>query len=231
MVASCDTSFFSSLKPLLPSPSAHELLIRRIDEYLPQTQCTQCDYPRCKLYAAAIADGTAGINQCPPGGSQTIAALAALTGEKESPLNPANGIEEPKLLAWIEEQDCIGCKLCIKACPVDCIIGGPKLMHTVIANQCTGCKLCVPVCPTDCIALLPAPLPASDDPSRWPAFSQTEVELSRLRTEQKLGRSARRMTARSAEQTRKKRAQLKQGVAAAIARKRAARADSKESQE
>lgn len=199
-------------------------MVDRVDSLLPQTQCTQCDFPRCREYARAIVDGVADINQCPPGGRQTIEALAQLSGRPAKPLNPDNGVEEPRLVALIDEAACIGCKLCIKACPVDCIVGGPKLMHTVIAGQCTGCKLCVPVCPTDCIDLPLAPKPGPDQlPSRWPAFSQTEVDLARRRTEQKMARLARKEADRKAKKMRKKRDQLKQEIAAALERKRQSR--------
>ena len=165
--------------------------INAIDQLLPQTQCTQCDYPRCREYATAIANGEADINQCPPGADITIAALSRFTGIDVKPLNPDNGTHEPTVLAVIDEAACIGCKLCIKACPVDCIIGAGKRMHTVIANECTGCKLCIPVCPTDCIDLIPAPIAGTaGDPSRWPEFTNAQVEKARRRTEHKLAREA-----------------------------------------
>ena len=126
-----------------------------IDAALPQTQCTRCGYPDCRSYAEAIAGG-APINQCPPGGAEGIGRLASLTGRPVVPLNPAHGREGPRRLAVIDEAWCIGCTLCLKACPVDCIVGGPKQMHTVVESQCTGCELCIPVCPVDCIALVDA---------------------------------------------------------------------------
>jgi len=121
---------------------------------LPQTQCTRCGYPDCRAYAEAMADGTAAINQCPPGGAEGIARLARITGLPVLPLNPANGHEGPRQLAVIDEAWCIGCTLCLAACPVDAIVGGPKRMHTVIDELCTGCELCIPVCPVDCISLV-----------------------------------------------------------------------------
>ena len=133
----------------------NEYLIEAIDCLLPQTQCGQCNYPGCRPYATAIAAGIADINQCPPGGMDGIRALAELLGREVKPLNPANGIEKPKVVALIVEDDCIGCTKCIQACPVDAIIGAPKRMHTVIADLCTGCELCLPPCPVDCIELLP----------------------------------------------------------------------------
>ncbi|WKB53952.1 electron transport complex subunit RsxB [Eleftheria terrae] len=148
-----------------------------IDALLPQTQCTRCGYPDCRSYAEAIAEGRAGIDQCPPGGAEGIARLAALTGQPERPLNPAHGIEGERRLAIIDEDWCIGCTLCIKACPVDCIVGAPKQMHSVIDALCTGCELCVPVCPVDCISL------ASATPGRtgWQAWSEEQAGQARER--------------------------------------------------
>ncbi|RYE87409.1 MAG: RnfABCDGE type electron transport complex subunit B, partial [Oxalobacteraceae bacterium] len=127
-------------------------LAERIDAALPQTQCTRCGYPDCRRYAEAVAAGEAEINQCPPGGAEGVVRLAALTGRPAAPLNLANGIEATRGVAVIDEAWCIGCTLCIKACPVDCIVGAPKAMHVVVASQCTGCELCVPACPVDCIS-------------------------------------------------------------------------------
>jgi electron transport complex protein RnfB len=130
-------------------------LIERIDACLPQTQCTQCGYPRCRAYAEALAAGSAGINQCPPGGDVTIRALSTLLHAKPQPLDPRFGTHKPRARAVIDESLCIGCRKCIDACPVDAIIGARKLMHTVIARECTGCELCLPPCPVDCIAMAP----------------------------------------------------------------------------
>jgi electron transport complex protein RnfB len=148
-----------------------------LDEALPQTQCTRCGYADCRSYAEAIADGSAAINRCPPGGAEGIARLAALTGRLAQPLDPVNGQEGPRLLARIEEADCIGCTLCLQACPVDCIVGAPKRMHTVIAPLCTGCELCLPACPVDCIVLSPA----SDMRTGWQAWSPAEATRARER--------------------------------------------------
>ncbi len=126
-------------------------MIDRIDALLPQTQCGQCNYPGCRPYAEAIAGAEANINQCPPGGETGIRDLAELLGRKPIPLNPENGVEKPRTLVSIDEQSCIGCALCIQACPVDAIVGAAKLMHTVIESHCTGCDLCLPPCPVDCI--------------------------------------------------------------------------------
>lgn len=132
-------------------------LIDQINALLPQTQCGQCSYEGCLPYARAIARG-APINQCPPGGSDTILRLARLLNDHPQPLNPAHGKLEPARVAFIREAECIGCTKCIKACPVDAILGGAKLMHTVITSECTGCDLCVAPCPVDCIDMLPLAL-------------------------------------------------------------------------
>lgn len=134
-------------------PAAITALAARIDAALPQTQCTRCGYPDCASYAQAIAAGAAAINQCPPGGAEGIARLAAITGLPALPLSAAHGTETPRAVAFIDESWCIGCTLCIKACPTDAIVGSHKKMHTVIEPYCTGCELCIPVCPVDCIQL------------------------------------------------------------------------------
>jgi Na+-translocating ferredoxin:NAD+ oxidoreductase subunit B len=154
-------------------------LATRLNAALPQTQCTRCGFPDCRHYAQAIAAGEAAINQCPPGGAEGIRRLAAIAGRPVIALNPANGHEGPRRLAVIDEAWCIGCTLCIKACPVDCIIGAPKAMHAVIEPLCTGCELCIPVCPVDCIALVDA-TPAA---SGWAAWSPAQANESRRRYE------------------------------------------------
>lgn len=152
-------------------------LARLIDAALPQTQCTRCGYPDCAAYADALARGEAGIDQCPPGGAEGVARLAAITGRPVRPLNPEHGSEGPLRLAVIDEAWCIGCTLCIKACPVDCIVGAPKAMHTVIEAQCTGCELCIPACPVDCITLVNA----SGERSGWAAWSEAQAAQARER--------------------------------------------------
>jgi Na+-translocating ferredoxin:NAD+ oxidoreductase subunit B len=127
----------------------------QIDAILPQTQCSQCGYKGCKPYAEAIASGRADINQCPPGGDEGIIELAKLLNVEPKPLNPQFGVHKPKQVAFIVEEDCIGCVKCIAACPVDAILGAARLMHTVIAEECTGCELCIAPCPVDCIVIKP----------------------------------------------------------------------------
>ena len=133
---------------------AESPLVQKIDAILPQTQCGQCGFPGCKPYATAIAQGEADINQCPPGGEEGIRRLAELLGVDPKPLNAEHGVSKPKSVAVIDENWCIGCTLCIQACPVDAILGAAKHMHTIIEKECTGCELCIPPCPVDCIDLV-----------------------------------------------------------------------------
>lgn len=141
-------------------------IVERIDALLPQTQCGQCGYPGCRPYAEAIAADEADINQCPPGGEAGIQALADLLGRDPKPLNPEHGTEKPKRVAFIDEQICIGCTLCLQVCPVDAILGAAKQMHTVIEKECTGCELCVAPCPVDCITM--KPIQETITTWRWP---------------------------------------------------------------
>lgn len=156
------------------SPLAQALL-----DALPQTQCTRCGYPDCAAYAKAIARNDADINQCPPGGQAGIERLAKITGRVVRPLNPTNGVETTRTVAWIDESWCIGCTLCIKACPTDAIVGSNKLMHTVIEEHCTGCDLCLPVCPVDCIVMENV----SGSKTGWQAWSPIEANNARIRYE------------------------------------------------
>ncbi len=158
-------------------PPAHASLADVIDAALPQTQCTRCGEPDCRRYAEAIAEGRAPINRCPPGGAEGIVRLAALTGQPVQPLDPAHGTEGPRGVAVIDETWCIGCTLCIKACPVDCIVGAPKRMHTVIESLCTGCELCVPACPVDYIAMEPV----TPGTGGWAAWSPALADEARAR--------------------------------------------------
>ena len=148
-------------------------LADQIDSVLPQTQCTRCGYDGCRPYAEAIAAGAADINQCPPGGSAGIVKLADLLKTLPKPLNPVNGVEKPLEVAIIDESLCIGCTLCIQACPVDAILGAAKQMHTILASWCTGCELCIAPCPVDCIAMVTV------EPRR--AWTQADADLARAR--------------------------------------------------
>jgi len=153
---------------------------------LPQTQCTRCGFPDCAAYAEAIALDEADINQCPPGGQEGIERIAALTGRSVAPLNLLNGTETPRNVAWIDEAWCIGCTLCIAACPTDAIVGSNKQMHTIIENSCTGCELCLPVCPVDCIHLENV----SGHHTGWQAWSQELADQAKDRYAQKQMRMA-----------------------------------------
>jgi electron transport complex protein RnfB len=144
---------------------------------LPQTQCARCGYPDCATYAQAIAQGAAAINQCPPGGADGIEKLAAITGQPSLGLNPTHGSEGPRAVAFIDENWCIGCTLCIKVCPTDAIFGTNKQMHTVLEAYCTGCELCLPVCPVDCIELEVV----TGSATGWAAWSKPQADLARDR--------------------------------------------------
>jgi electron transport complex protein RnfB len=154
-----------------------QALFLALNNALPQTQCTRCGYPDCASYAQAMAEGQAPINHCPPGGQAGIERLAAISGKPMLPLNPEHGIEGPRHLAIIDEAWCIGCTLCIKACPTDAILGANKLMHTVIEPWCTGCELCIPVCPVDCIALENV----TGKDTGWAAWSAEQANTARGR--------------------------------------------------
>lgn len=156
------------------SPLAAQVL-----DALPQTQCQRCAYPDCAAYAQAVATGDCGINRCPPGGAVGVERLAQITGQPVVQLDAQCGSEGPRTLAVIDEHWCIGCTLCIDACPTDAIVGTHKRMHTVIEAYCTGCELCVPVCPVDCIALENASAQATG----WDAWSQAQADLARSRYE------------------------------------------------
>jgi len=199
-------------------------LAEHIEAALPQTQCTRCGYPDCRGYAQAIARDGAAINRCPPGGREGIERLAALTGREPIALDSSRGTEGPRRLAVIDESWCIGCTLCIKACPVDCIVGTTKRMHTVIDDLCTGCELCVPACPVDCIAMIEVTAPATG----WQAWSPELATQARRRYRwhrQRLQREQREYDLEMAQRAARKLADLGQhrplADAAALERKRA----------
>jgi len=154
-------------------------LAERILDALPQTQCTRCGFADCRAYAEAIAKGAAPIDQCPPGGQAGIDNLAGITGQATRPLNPEFGLEGPRSVAVIDESWCIGCTLCVKACPTDAIVGANKFMHTVMETYCTGCGLCLPPCPVDCIDMMPI----SGSATGWSAWSPEQAAQARLRYE------------------------------------------------
>ncbi|WP_426112253.1 electron transport complex subunit RsxB [Massilia sp. PWRC2] len=158
-----------------------------IEDALPQTQCTKCGYPACRPYAEAIASGDAAINQCPPGGAEGIVRLAAITGYPVIPLNPVHGYERPRPVAFIDESLCIGCTLCIQACPVDAILGAAKQMHTILPSLCTGCDLCVAPCPVDCIVMFPV----TGEQTGWAAWTSGQADAARARHEARSARLAR----------------------------------------
>ncbi len=162
-------------------------LAQRIHAALPQTQCTRCGFPDCAAYANAIADAAAPINQCPPGGAEGIARLAAITGQEVQPLSPEHGNEGPRKMVFIDESWCIGCTLCLKVCPTDAIFGSNKKMHTVLEAYCTGCELCLPVCPVDCIETEPVDRKMTG----WAAWPQALADQAAQRYAQRSTRLAR----------------------------------------
>ena len=219
-------------------------LANAIDALLPQTQCTKCGYDGCRPYADAIASGDAAINQCPPGGAAGIGKLARLLSSPEKPLNPANGLEKPRTAAVIDESRCIGCMLCIKACPVDAIVGAAKRMHTVLTASCTGCDLCLPPCPVDCIDMVELEALAQRGNRHAAALAAQSVDemaaIARVRFgfhEFRIAREHQERSERLAKKARDKLAELehmpgshdlerkKAAVQAAIARARARRTD------
>lgn len=160
-------------------------LAARIDALLPQTQCRQCGYDGCRPYAQAVAEGRADINQCPPGDEAGVRAIAALLGIQPKPLDPQFGSPHPPEVAVIDEALCIGCTLCIQACPVDAIVGAAKFMHSVITDACTGCGLCLPPCPVDCIQMIATGSRTTEDQRR------ADADNARLRFERRGARLAR----------------------------------------
>ncbi len=190
---------------------ASTALATHIDDLLPQTQCTRCGYPGCRPYADAIVAGEADINRCPPGGESVLASLAALLGRAAPALDASRGTPGPLRVARIDEAACIGCTLCIQACPVDAIIGAQKRLHGVLSSLCSGCELCIPPCPVDCIAMEPA--------GRSWALEDARAARARYEARHRRVASRRDATARSADERKRKAA-----VDAALARARARRA-------
>jgi electron transport complex protein RnfB len=182
---------------------------------LPQTQCRRCGYADCRGYAEAMAAGDADVNRCPPGGAEGIGRLARIAGKAAIALNPECGRETPRALARIDEAACIGCALCLKACPADAILGASKRMHTVIDELCTGCELCLPVCPVDCISLVEV----SGEQTGWNAWSEAQAAQARLRYASHAERFEAESSSGSADATA---AARREAVAAAVARARAA---------
>lgn len=150
-------------------------LVEKIDAVLPQTQCGQCGHPGCRPYAEAVASGQDDINKCPPGGEEGIRKIAELMGVDFKPFEEGAAQPKPKSVAFIDEQTCIGCTLCIQACPVDAILGSAKQMHTILAAECTGCELCLPPCPVDCIHMLPVETDLKNWKWKYPVFALKQI--------------------------------------------------------
>jgi electron transport complex protein RnfB len=197
-------------------------LVQQLDAALPQTQCTRCGFPACLPYAEAIAEGAADINRCAPGGDATIETLAAIAGRDVRPLDPACGVHGPLAVALIDEARCIGCALCLDACPVDAILGAAKRMHAVVPSLCSGCELCLAPCPVDCIAMVPAKRSWSADDANA-ARTRHRERATRLARGERIERrgviaprddsaSARRATVQAAvDRARARRASLRSG--------------------
>jgi electron transport complex protein RnfB len=192
--------------------SAH---VAAIDHYLPQTQCTQCGYPSCKAYAQAISGSKTSINRCPPGGDVTIQGLAILLNQSAISLDPECGQSLAPQQAFILEAECIGCTLCIQACPVDAIVGAAKMMHTVMVDECTGCRLCVEPCPVDCISMSPAPMPPRNELSLWPSFSSRRVKQARERFDNRYRRLQQR---KNSDSTANHRSRMQKEILASVER-------------
>lgn len=203
-------------------------LVDRIDALLPQTQCTRCGYDDCRAYAQAIADGRCDINRCPPGGEGTIRRLAVLLARAPLPLDPECGREERRRVAVVDEAWCIGCRLCIEACPVDAIVGAPKRMHTVIETECTGCELCLPPCPVDCISMVPdlsGPRSADDWLEKRAPIARRRYEFRKHRLANEAQRGSRRRKRRQIPPLTQRRAEIDAAIARVRNRRAAGRPD------
>jgi electron transport complex protein RnfB len=198
-------------------------LVDQVDACLPQTQCQRCGYPGCREYAAAIAGGEADINRCPPGDPVTRKMLANLLQRELPPLDPEVGLHQPRPLAYIDESRCIGCTICIRACPVDAIIGAAKVMHAILETQCTGCELCLEPCPMDCIHLRPANIVVDPD-SQWTEYSRSDTKNARRRRQAHINRID---SDRQAEQQALEKKRIREDIAAAVARVRARKSEKK----
>jgi electron transport complex protein RnfB len=168
-------------------------MIEQINALLPQTQCGQCGFNGCRPYAEAIAAGHADINQCPPGGEEGILNLANLLAIPAKPLNPKFGQYKPKRVAFIIEQECIGCVKCLVVCPVDAILGAAKWMHTVIATECTGCELCIAPCPVDCIIMQPVDELSKTEKRAFAQYAKRRYDARCHRKEQEVLEKAERL--------------------------------------
>ena len=208
-----------------------QALADRIDACLPQTQCTLCGYPGCRAYAEALARGETDINRCPPGGEFTITALAELLAVVPKALDPSCGEYRGRTVAVIDEAECIGCMLCIQACPVDAILGAAKLMHTVISDECMGCELCVAPCPVGCIDLLPYRYAGTRDDWPWRDYSREQAQSARQRTQARLVRLTARRHAAATRQPEglaartPSKGEMRREIAAAIERVQARKAN------
>ena len=202
-------------------------LIEQVDALLPQTQCTKCGFAGCGPYAEAVAAGRAGINRCPPGGDAGIRKLAALLARPYRPLDPKCGVERPRHVAFIDEERCIGCTLCIQACLVDAILGAPKQMHTVLTELCSGCDLCVAPCPVDCIAMLPATGADAVWNTERANAARRRFEARKLRLARGKDEPDERFSKNPSEQPARAEPDKRAAVQAAIERARARRASAK----
>lgn len=200
------------------SPPALPTLADQIEDLLPQTQCTKCGFDACRPYAEAVASGNASYNQCPPGGAEGVARLASLLGKPVIPLNPVNGTERTRTRALIDEAVCIGCTLCIQACPVDAIIGAAKQMHTVLPSLCTGCDLCIAPCPVDCITMEEV-----TPQTGWAAWPQPQADAARSRHDFRAVRLVREKAENDARLAAKAAAKLKEVEAEAASSEEARR--------